>query len=414
MATDNQASFDDEIDAFTEYVDSLATSLPLTMWVIDEVARQANEEFEQFRADFCTREIAADGAESFIPEDDMVSEYDDAFRKANRADLAYVAIPRGFLVSMVSAFDSYIGALMKICLRLHPELLSGSERVLTFAQLSQFASLDDARTFVLEREVDANLRRSRTEQVEWFGSRFKTQFLSSLDCWPEFIEITERRNLLVHTGGKVSAQYIENCRRVDAKLPDDLSIGKELHVDPEYLERAADRVFEIGCTLGHVLWRKLMPEELEDSDDDLIDVSYTLMTEQRYDLAARLLDFAARLKKYSSDECRRILVVNRALVTKLRGDQTRAIALMDAEDWSATGDKFVLANAAIRENVKDAVDAMRRIGKSGGVEKWQYRRWPLFAELRSNTDFVDAFEAIFGEPLNRDMSKTTTQRDGRS
>jgi hypothetical protein len=302
---------------------------------------------------------------------------------------------------MLAAYDAYIGHLMKVCLQLYPDLLSGSDRTLTFAQLSEFASVEDARNFVLEREVDATLRKTHTEQLEWFDAKFKIEFLKHTACWPEFVEISERRNLFVHTGGTVSSQYIQNCRRHGVPLPEAIKVGDEIDDDQDYFESAADRIYEIGVTLGHVLWRKLAPHERDDADSHLIELSYDLLTEERYTLAARLLEFASRLKKYASDEGRRILIINRAIVTKVLDGASQAVSILDAEDWSATGEKFRLAEAAIRDDKLQAIAAMRRIGTSGIVEKWSYREWPLLADLRSDSDFIAAFEEIFGEPLNR-------------
>ena len=84
-----------------------------------------------------------------------------------------------------------------------------------------------------------------------------------------------------------------------------------------------------------MFWRKLRPAELNDADQHLLVLSYDLLTEGRYDLAKALLDFATEtLKKHSSTEMRLRLVINRVQAYKWSGDESRARAILDKEDFS--------------------------------------------------------------------------------
>lgn len=110
---------------------------------------------------------------------------------------------------------------------------------------------------IIEKEVETVLRNSHVEQFDWLESKFGIPLRKGLDSWPTFVETTERRNLLVHTGGIVSSQYIKNCKEHKVAFGNDLKPGSELHVDAEYVAKAYFCIFEIGVKLAHVLWRKL-------------------------------------------------------------------------------------------------------------------------------------------------------------
>ena len=78
-------------------------------------------------------------------------------------------------------------------------------------------------------EVDVLMRDAHVAQIEFLDSKLKLGIVDHFSRWKEFLEITERRNLFVHTGGRVTQQYLQNCRRlgvqVDAKIKDGVILG---------------------------------------------------------------------------------------------------------------------------------------------------------------------------------------------
>ena len=129
--------------------------------------------------------------------------------------------------------------------------------------------------------------------------------------------------------------------------------------------------------LGHVLWRKLLPDYREQADKHLSAVSYELLVSRRYKAAARLLDFACSLPKFQSEEYRRTMVVNRAQAYKWVGDDAKCAEIINREDWSASGDAFQLADAVLRDNVEGAAKIMKRLGDTHElVIRQAYREWP--------------------------------------
>jgi hypothetical protein len=96
------------------------------------------------------------------------------------------------------------------------------------------------------------------------------------------------------------------------------------------------------------------------------------------------------------------MVVNRAQTYKWTGNEDTCKKILDAEDWSATSQKFQLANAVLRDQFKEASEIVQQIGnKDEDVNKHAFREWPLFKEFRKSPEFIAIFEQVFGEPLNR-------------
>ena len=309
-------------------------------------------------------------------------------------------VPRSFLVALVSQYDAFLGRLIRSLLIARPEILNGSERTLSFADLMAFDNLDAARDQIIEKEVESVLRRSHTEQFEWLESKFSIKLRQDLLIWPTFIEVTERRNLYVHAGAQVSAQYIQSCRTNHVNL-EGVRLGQVLPVSRSYFKNASEAIFEVGVKLAHVLWRKLKPVERADADRNLISITYELLAEDKFGLAKTLLDFATNtLKKYASAQERLTFIVNRIQAYKWSGDEKTARELLALEDFSASDDSFKLAEAVLSDDVQRAISIMKRIGKGGDGTFGRYQNWPLFRDMRKRPEFEAAVFEIFGERLS--------------
>jgi hypothetical protein len=239
-----------------------------------------------------------------------------------KTELAQELVPRSLLVSLVSQFDAYLGRLIRQLFKIRPEILSSSGNTLTFAQLTEFGSIENAREYIIDEEVDSVLRKSHSEQFDWLENKFGLPLRVNLNAWPIFVEVTERRNLFVHTNGVVSHQYLEVCRRSSCSSAKDLCMGQSLSVTREYFKAAYECLFEIGVKLAQVLWRKVEPDKIQMANMSLNRVTYELLVEGRYQLARVLLDFGTEtLKKHGSDESRLPMVINRAQAYKWSGDK---------------------------------------------------------------------------------------------
>jgi hypothetical protein len=393
-----RGSFEGVIARFIREIDSLATTLPLAMGSIVSAHQKSRKEYR----DFVTThgELNPDG-KSFNIDTDNIHEMIRLRRDVERASAASSLVPRSFLVALVSHYDSFLGLLIETLFLSKPEILNQSDKIISFSELIGFGSVEAARDHVIEKEIESVLRKSHAEQFDWLESSFKIKLREDLTVWPEFIEITERRNLFVHTGGQVSAQYLKMCR-LHGVTGDANTRGKQLSVTPGYFRRAYEVFFEVGVKLAHVFWRKLKPQDRKEADGDLVTIGYNLLVEEKYSLAKAILDFGTTgLKTHSSEELRLRLVVNRAQAYKWAGQAKRAVQILEAEDFSALNDEFRLAEAVLRDDFQSALALVKVVGSSGGIKLGGYRDWPLFKEFRKIAELEDVILDVFKEPLNR-------------
>ena len=312
--------------------------------------------------------------------------------------IANKLVRQSSIISLISQYDAFLGELIRALFLIKPETLNVSERNISFSQLREFNTMDDAREYIMGKEIESVLRDSHIEQFKWLENKYGLELRKGLTVWPTFVEVTERRNLFTHSSGVVSGQYLDVCREHEVQLAQEVRIGTELDVTTDYFELAYECIFEIGVKLAHVLWRKVAPPDLKDADKNLNAVCYNLLLKGHYKLVCILLDFAMEtLKKYSDDSSRRTFIINRAQAYKWAGEDEKAKMIVKSADWSASSDRFKLAEAVLLDDFGKADYLVRKIGSQGDIKMFDYREWPLFREYRKTEGFLKAFEEVFNE-----------------
>jgi len=298
-------------------------------------------------------------------------------------------VPHLFLLGLMSEYDAFLARLIRALFDIKSDLARSIDRALSISDLAGLTSIEDAVSFIIEKEVETTLRGSREEQLAWFERRFGLT-LRAFEVLPQFIEISERRNIVAHNAGIVTNRYLASCKRSD------LSPGEEIGIDVQYLRQAYDVMVEVAVGLAMTVWRKVRPDELELSDKVLSRICYTLLVFEEFELAKSLLTFAVGLPRHSSEHERRKMVVNLAQSYKWLGDEEGCREILSKDDWTASEDAFMLANRVLEENFQDAVRLMLLVAQNGDVPEAAFRDWPLFRQFRESPLFPQAFEEAFG------------------
>ena len=316
------------------------------------------------------------------------------------ATTAQALLPSSLLVTLVSRYDAFLGRLIRAMIVTRPEILSSIERSLSLKQLNELGDFDAAKDYLVEKEIESVLRRSHADHFDWLESRLDMPLRKDLPGWKAFIELTERRNLLVHCDGVVSHQYIANCRDHGVET-DGSSAGDKLDAPPDYFRSACDCILEMGVKLTHVVWRKLLPNDRENADNALNQVGFELIVHENYRLADELLRFSSTIiKTHATERHRLMFLVNWAQAVKWLGDNEKCKTLLEKEDWSAKGQEFQICAYTLLEEYDKTIDLMRAIGRDGPVKAEDYREWPIFRLARKEESFTNAYQEVFGEEMN--------------
>ncbi len=394
--------FESAIDNFIIEIDALAESLPLIIGLVETKYRSTYKKLDKFFDD--NTEKNEDGEKSFkIPLDEF-NKFNRLNTEVRSAEAAYNILPRTFIVSLVSQYDAYLGELYRTLFESKPDLIFSLEKEMNFQEILKFEDIDELKDFVVEKEIENLLRDSHFEQLKTLEKRVTKltgknfTLTSNLPSLPNFIEVTERRNLFVHCNGIVSRQYLDVCSKHKVQGISKISINEQLDVEPLYFQKAYHAIFDVGVKLGQVLWRKFLPHRIIEADKNINNICYDLIVTGYYDLAKELLHFATEIiPKNGNDEMTKTLIINKALAFYLSGDKKGCKNILNKEDWSI-GNEFKLAKVVLLEDYDEAKKLMMKIGSNDEqLDKEAYQEWPLFKIFRESATFKETFKILFKE-----------------
>lgn len=334
-----------------------------------------------------------------------------AMRKLKR--LKYSRIPQlietSLFLSLFSAFDAYTGELLTAIYDRKPELFNKLNRKIDLADVFAARSIDDLKRSVLEDEIESFRRKSYVEQFAELEATFGIT-LRAFDRWTEFVECTQRRNLLTHCDGIVSAQYLKICRAEGCNEKDLAPLGTKLEMGPDHFLPTCELMIEVGLKLGQTLWRKILPEELAKADKHLHRTQFDTLYPHNWERAKVFGEFAVKQHKHSSEVERRLGIINYCIALKFSGDEMNAQKELSKVDWSASINDFRLAEAVLKDKFDDAASLMVKIGKAGEmITEEAYHMWPLFHLFRERAEFMEAYEKIYGHPFVAELKRVADE-----
>ena len=224
--------------------------------------------------------------------------------------------------------------------------------------------------------------------------------------WPDFVELTERRNLFVHSDGVVSQQYISVCKSENA-YNGDIKKGSQLKVDKQYFEKAFKTLYVVGIKLTqmlcHTVYDKQYPNEYPDMDKLLINNIYELIAEELYDVAISVSEFAhddhyMKDKHNGHDRC--FILLNYAQAYKWSGQDEKCKRMLAETDCTTWKDELLIPKLVLEDKFDEVYVKMRVVGnRSDILTPENYRQWPIFKVIRKEEAFVGLFKEIFGEEM---------------
>lgn len=329
-----------------------------------------------------------------------IKEMYDAAIRINRQLRSHVpeVLEAGLFMALFSGFDAFTGDLLRALYQRRPELFQFLERSLTFGEVLSAESIDSLKAHVLDDDIENLRRKSYAEQFATLSKRFDLK-LTEFERWPDFIEASQRRNLLTHCDGVVSRQYLNVCHGAgfEGRLP---LLGEKIQLGTEYLQKASELLIEVAIKLGQTLWRKALPNELQDADEHISGLLFDSLRNKVWHRSRMIGKFVLEQRRLSSDVVRRMSIINYAQALKRGGAESEATKLLDGVDWSATAADFRLAHSVLTDDFDRAARLMVAIGPKGDwIREESYHLWPLFLEFRETDLFGKAYEKVFGYPF---------------
>ncbi|MFA7681522.1 MAG: hypothetical protein WCX61_00665 [Candidatus Peribacteraceae bacterium] len=344
--------------------------------------------------------------------------YEGILEDAYHSTRAKQVIANNLLVALVSEFDVLLRYIVETIIQYKgwselkvPEVDVQLDKIIEDLEgVTSIKKLSEIKSKFYTRASSGIFASDRKKIFVWLQKSLNLKNEKFVDS-SVFIEICERRNAIVHNDGKVSAQYLEQCKKYGCNISKKLKEEDSLDVTYEYFVRSHECVAQIGVALSSLIWLKLLNVTKDDSIDRFLnnEVCVKLLNSKHYSVAFSILNFIRNELVSASDQMRRIFIINLALALKGMRKKLQAIKLINSEDWTAVGLALNLAINVLKENYPTAIKIMKKIGSNGDITKNDYKTWPLFIDIRKERIFLQAYQEVFGEGFKEIEQHSSSQ-----
>lgn len=401
----NLQAVKDNLDSYIDNLRCLRETANYSDVMLRRQKTDVDKAYNDFIATYCT-----DVKDEFDIPSEKLREYRQLERKKRRAAKAIDLIPPIYIVSLVSHFDNYLAGLIRCIYSLKPKLLLDSNKSFTYRDVDPLDDLKDVKKLVIDDTIDTLFRDSHSKHFHWLESSLDVNTLTKFNRWPAFIELTERRNLFVHSDGIVSPQYIKICKENGYNVQD-IQVGSKLCSDGTYFQSSCNLLCGMAIMLTFIVINKLYcqkdnKEQQEERDTILINVVFDLICDKLYDVAILVSEFALSSQFKRNSRNKLYIELNLAQSYKWNGEKDKCSKILSKLDTGIMMNDFVIPKLVLEEKYDEVYAKMKSLGQESEIlSKDHYRDWPIFQKIRKEEAFKKTFKEVFGEPL--DLETTT-------
>lgn len=331
---------------------------------------------------------------------EKIYDFQKTLKEFDRLSDGVNTLPNAVIMALVSLFDAHFSLLIRSLIGKYPQQAGLGEKSIDMSLVLKAGSIDELKEAIIEDQIYHLMRGSHDDQIA-FMERFGRKIREAKD-YPLFLEVFERRNLAAHGEGFANLRYVEKCKQYSVPKENCLKFGEPLNLDPWYLNESIDRLYEFGFLTAWWLWTKLETLEIETAYSKAVEISYDLLTEERYSLAERIISSVlSRDERNLSEVQRRMLCLNRVIALKsLENEEWKEESARFG--WDAVDNRFRAAIAAIHEDCKAVCELMPQLTTDETIGEDGFRNWPVFRWVRQSDEYQEKFFEVFGSRLRAD------------
>lgn len=390
------------LNNFIENINCLRETYDFNKGMLNQQLLSATKSYETFIAPFSSSD--ENGNFQLDVPTEKIKEYKKLCKRKFRAKKAFQLIPPSYIVTLVSLYDTFLAGFVRCIYSLKESLILESNISFSFRDIAEYGSIKEVKKNVIDNTIDKLFRDSHTEQIDWIEKAIDVKTLKQFSGWASFVELTERRNLFVHSDGMVSSQYLKECKKCNYNT-DGVEVGSKLLADDSYFEDSYKLLYEMSVMMTQILLNKLYigvyTNDTGVRDKILIGNIYELISEKLYDVAINVSMFARDGKSFKrNNKDRTYIELNLAQAYKWSGQNDKCLAVLRDLDTSAMNLDLQIPKKVLEEKYDEVYTMMQSLGSGSDIlTKEAYREWPIFKEIRKQEKFKNVFELVFSEKL---------------
>ncbi len=293
------------------------------------------------------------------------------------------------LVAAIGHFELLFGAFIEYYFRATGASLTspGDEKRFSLEDLKKFNSIEEAEDLLISINRDKIIRGSLTSWSKWLKNVAEFGLEDVATDWPALNEAYERRNVVVHFGGRVSQQYLD-------RVGGDSKVGTNLPVDNTYLRKTLSNLRVTGILLVSIGQIKLQKDGAGLVIDKLLDEAYGLLVREDFPAVVAICDALLKLKL--SDHKYLMTQVNRCLA--LQALDPTAVGCPDKKlESDALPPKFELAKFVLCGELDLAMEVAAQLFQKQELDLVALLEWPLLAKLRRRPEYIQLVRKVYGQ-----------------
>lgn len=281
---------------------------------------------------------------------------------------------------------------------------------LSFKELNEIGSIEDARKYLIDDELDDIFRKSFKD---WFGiidSKFNITKEFKEESWniEEINELYQRRNLFVHTDGVVNDFYLKKC---DKRLIGDLQKGAQISASPEYI---LDKVKIIERLAWFMYYKFCQARYHKDINELFYNVNNKMLPHmlRNCDAITEIWKSIFNNKKVD-EEAVIVAKINFFLYYRINGRLEEVVTDLKGFNTSHYANHYVMAKSIILG--EDCFEEVKQyIGSIDDNEFFSCLDWPLFSLIKNKPEYKDLFEERLDSIFNNDFKGEYTIVDNKN
>ena len=311
------------------------------------------------------------------------------------------------LISLISAVECFLSQIIHTYYDTVPESLSDKDKVFSFDDLKNFNSVEDARTYLIEKKVNDLMRKSFTDWISFFKDKTGLSMSYLTPYMDTLVETCERRNLLVHNAGIVNTIYLS---KVSLSLRKGKKKDDRLHLSRQYLDDRIDYFEKYSLLIAAELWKKLKPK-VNKRAELLSDIAYKHLRSARWSVAEGLSYFM-KMDKSTKETYQLIGTLNYWQCLKKQDRWAEVKEESERADFSAKGIRFQLGHLALLENKPKFFEQVPIALKSKEITIEELREFPILEEVRKDRRFSPyRLKRKSATKISANVSKSKTKRN---
>jgi hypothetical protein len=286
------------------------------------------------------------------------------------------------LISLAVYFELLVTSLIEQRLNQFPEAMNIEKKSLTISEIEELGSLEEAKSYLIEREVVGLMHSGFKDWLNYFKTNMKVPLQRIEPLIEEINEVFNRRNLFVHGGGIVNNIYL---RKVQIDMRKNIKKGDRLQVDNKYILKTIDSLRNFGSILALEVW-KTLEKTSETRPFYTNNLIVELLGEKNWTLIKLLCDFNIK-DKGVPEAVKWQSAINYWLAMKELGEFEKVIKDVKATDFSAFSKEFQLCQLALLEEYDNFFKLLENYPKS--VTAKQLMSWPVFSTVRLQPKYFE-------------------------